>query len=75
MNDQLELVELGLGALPGFIFWRVAANSASVKPPEILIVVAFVVLQDRVLILIQVELTRGQHLRISRFKRPVMRWC
>ena len=40
-------LESGPGALtPSFVFWRVAANLAAVKPPEILSGVAVDVLQQ-----------------------------
>ena len=42
---SLGHVESGHGALPGFVFWRATANSASVKSAETLIGVAVGVLQ------------------------------
>ena len=60
-------IDSSFGALPRFVFWRAAANSAALKSPEILTSDDVGAFQRLDTFVIRFELARNRHPRISRF--------
>ena len=60
-------MESGPGALPGFKYYRAAANSLCEKASEIFTASGVVVSKGQTLLERQIEMTCGQQLRISHF--------